>query len=97
MYTSGGVSSGLGGLLVVFVGAGSLVMSAQAPAILAAVATFSILGEEFLSQLGGYSASYPAAGLLCAIIFAMALAVRPLARRIQASEALARQRTNVWD
>ena len=92
MYTSGGVSSGLGGLLVVFIGAGALVLPARVPAILAATATFSILGEELFSQISGGSANYPAAGLLCAIIFAMGLAARPLARRIQASEALARQR-----
>ncbi|MDH3416956.1 MAG: ATP-binding protein, partial [Gammaproteobacteria bacterium] len=36
--------------------------------------------------------NYPAAGILSAIIFAMALAARPLGKHIQASEALARQR-----
>jgi len=91
-YTSGGVSSGLGGLLVVFVGAGSLVLPAQLPAIFAAIATFAILGEEVFAQISGFSTNYPAAGLLSAIIFAMTLGVRPLARRIQMSEALARQR-----
>ncbi len=92
MYTSGGVSSGLGGLLVVFVGAGSLLLPAQLPAILAAIATFAILGEEVFAQASGFGTNYPAAGLLSAIIFAMTLGVRPLARRIQMSEALARQR-----
>jgi two-component system sensor histidine kinase PilS (NtrC family) len=37
-------------------------------------------------------ANYPAAGLLSAIVISMSLAARPLARRIQESEALARQR-----
>ena len=92
MYTSDGLASGLGGLLVVFVGAGSLTLPARLPAIIAATATFAILGEEVLAGLGGFNTNYPAAGLLSAIIFAMALAVRPLARRIQMSEALARQR-----
>ena len=92
MYTSGGVSSGLGGLLVVFVGAGSLILPARLPAILAAIATFAILGEEVFAQISGFGSNYPAAGLLSAIIFAMTLGVRPLARRIQMSEALARQR-----
>jgi two-component system sensor histidine kinase PilS (NtrC family) len=36
--------------------------------------------------------NYPAAGVLSAIIFSMSLAATPLARRIQESEALARQR-----
>ncbi len=94
MHASGGITSGLGGLLVVFLGAGSLVLPLQAPVIFAALAALAILGEQFFSQLGGVSdaGNYPAAGVLGAIIFAMSIAVRPLARRIQISEALARQR-----
>lgn len=92
IHTSGGISSGLGGLLIVFVGAGSLVLPAQLPMILAAIATFAILGEEIFAQFSDFDSNYPAAGLLSAIIFAMALAARPLANRIQMSEALARQR-----
>ncbi len=92
MYTSGGVASGLGGLLAVFVGAGSLVLPVRLPAIMAAAATFAILGSELFTGVTDGISNYPAAGLLCAIIFAMALAARPLARRIQVSEALAQQR-----
>ncbi len=94
MHASGGISSGLGGLLVVFVGAGSLILPLQVPAVFAAAATLSILGEQAFSQLGGVSdaGDYTAAGILGAIIFAISLAARPLARRIQVSEALARQR-----
>jgi len=94
MHASGGIESGLGGLLIVFIGAGSLVLPLRFPTILAALATFAILGEQLYAQLSGTasSANYPAAGIICAIIFAMALATRPLGRRIQASEALARQR-----
>ncbi len=94
MHASGGITSGLGGLLVVFLGAGSLVLPVQAPVIFAALAALAVLGEQFFSQLGGVSdaGNYPAAGILGAIIFAISLAVRPLARRIQMSEALARQR-----
>ncbi len=94
MHASGGISSGLGGLLVVFVGAGSMILPLQVPAFFAALATIAILGEQFFSQLGGVSdtGNYSAAGVLGAIIFAISLAARPLARRIQFSEALARQR-----
>jgi two-component system sensor histidine kinase PilS (NtrC family) len=94
MHSSGGISSGLGGLLVVFVGAGSLVLPLQVPAFFAAIATLAVLGEQFFSQIGGVSdtSNYSAAGVLGAIIFAISLAARPLARRIQFSEALARQR-----
>ena len=93
MHASSGISSGIGGLLVIFVGAGSLVLPARFPAILAALATFAILGQQVLSQISGLAApiNYPAAGILSGIIFAIALAAQPLARRIQASEALARQ------
>lgn len=94
MHASGGITSGLGGLLVVFLGAGSLVLPLQAPAIFAALAAIAVLGEQFFSQLGGVSdaGNYPAAGVLGAIILAISMAVRPLARRIRISEALARQR-----
>ena len=93
MHSSGGISSGLGGMLVVFIGAGSLVLPNRYPAVLAAMATFSILGEQLFSQLQGLgdAVNYPAAGVLSAIIFALALAAHPLATRIQASEALARK------
>jgi len=93
VHASGGLSSGLGGLLIVFVGAGSLVLPIQYPAILAALATFAILGEQILAQFGGadFSTNYPAAGVLSGVIFLIALAAQPLSRRIQASEALARQ------
>jgi len=94
MHASGGISSGIGGLLVVFVGAGSLILPFRFPAFFAAVATIAILGEQLFSQIGGVSdtSNFTAAGVLGAIIFAISLAARPLARRIQFSEALARQR-----
>ena len=94
MHASGGIASGLGGLLIVFVGASSLVLPLRVPPFFAAVATLVILGEQFFSQLGGFSDSgnYSAAGVLGAIIFAIAFSAKPLARRIQVSEALARQR-----
>jgi two-component system sensor histidine kinase PilS (NtrC family) len=94
MHASGGIGSGLGGLLIVFVGADSLVLSRQLPAFFAALATLAILGEQFFSQIAGVSdtGNYSAAGVLGAIIFAISLAAKPLAKRIQVSEELARQR-----
>lgn len=94
MHSSGGISSGLGGLLVVFVGAGHLLLPLHVPAFFAALATLAVLGEQVFSQLGGVSdtSNYSAAGVLGAIIFAISLAARPLARRIQFTEELARQR-----
>ena len=94
MHASGGIGSGLGGLLIVFVGASSLILTGRLPTFFAALATLAILGEQFFSQIAGASASgnYPAAGVLGAIILAISLAAKPLAKRIQVSEELARQR-----
>jgi two-component system sensor histidine kinase PilS (NtrC family) len=93
VHASGGISSGLGGLLVIFIGAGSLVLRGSVATTLAAMATLAILGEQAYTQVTDLSVSpnWPAAGVLGAIIFAIALAAQPLARRISASEALARQ------
>ena len=93
MHASGGISSGLGGLLVIFLGTASVVIPMTVAATLAAFATFAILGEQFYTQLSSLSVApnYPAAGILGGVIFAMTLVTQPLARRIQASEALARQ------
>jgi two-component system sensor histidine kinase PilS (NtrC family) len=93
MHASGGLESGLGALLVIFIGAGSLVMPISVSATLAAIATFALLGEQFYTQISsaGIAPNYRAAGVLSGIIFAIALAAQPLARRISASEALARQ------
>ena len=93
MHASGGIESGLGGLLIIFIGAGALVLPITVSAALASLATLAILGEQAFTQLSSLNIepNYPAAGILGAVIFAIALATQPLARRIQASEALARQ------
>jgi len=93
MHASGGIASGLGGLLIIFIGAASLVIPTIVSATLAAFATFAILGEQLYTQLTSLSITpnYPAAGILSGVIFAIALAAQPLARRIRATEALARQ------
>ena len=93
MHASGGIESGLGGLLVVFIGAGSLVLPLRTSAVLATVATFFVLGEQVYAQLINSSSAtnYPAAGILAGIVLAVSLAVQPLARRIAASEELARR------
>lgn len=93
MHASSGISSGIGGLLIIFVGASTLILPTRYTAFLAAFATFAILGQQLLAQIFSSNAAtnYPAAGILSGIIFAIALAAQPLARRIQASEALARQ------
>ncbi|HUO82878.1 MAG TPA: ATP-binding protein [Gammaproteobacteria bacterium] len=94
VHASGGIGSGLGSLLVVPIGAGSLVLPRRIAFLFAALATIAILLEHSLAQFthDARAASYTPAGLLGAILFIIASAASPLARRIQVSEALARQR-----
>lgn len=94
MHAGGGIRSGLGGLLVIFVGAASLRLGGQQALLAAAVAALAVLGEQGMSYLKGYTGApeFVPAGLLGAIIFIVAAAAYPLARRLEESEALARQR-----
>jgi len=94
MHASGGIQSGIGGLLVVFVGAASLTLRGRQAFFAAAVAALAVLAEQAFSVLGQTSPSgeFLAAGVLGAIIFMIASAAYPLARRLEESEALARQR-----
>ena len=94
MYASSGVRSGLGGLLVVFVGAASLSLKGRQAFFGSAIAALAILAEQSLRVLehGAPSSDFIAAGVLGAIIFMIASAAWPLARRLEESEALARQR-----
>ena len=94
MHASGGISSGIGGLLVVFVGAASLTLRGRQAFFAAAVAALAVLFEQSVSVLdqAAPSGEFVAAGVLGAIIFMIASAAYPLARRLEESEALARQR-----
>ncbi|MFQ5635909.1 MAG: nitrogen regulation protein NR(II) [Gammaproteobacteria bacterium] len=94
LHASGGISSGIGSLLVVFVGAASLTLRSQQAYFAAAISALAILGEQLASYLSGLSAAHDfiPAGVLGAIIFTIASAASPLARRLQESEALAHQR-----
>lgn len=94
MHASGGISSGIGGLLVVFIGAASLTLRSRHAYLGAAVAVLAILGEQAASFMLGLEPAnaFIPAGVLGAIIFTIASAANPLARRLQESEALALQR-----
>jgi len=94
MHASGGISSGIGGLLVVFVGAASLTLQGRLAYLAAAISALAILGEQLASYMLGLSTAseFVPAGMLGAVIFVIASAAYPLARRLQESEALAHQR-----
>jgi two-component system sensor histidine kinase PilS (NtrC family) len=94
MHASGGIQSGIGGLLVVFVGAASLTLRGRQAFFGAAVAALALLSEQAVSVLGqtAPTGDFVATGVLGAIIFMITSAAYPLARRLEESEALARQR-----
>jgi two-component system, NtrC family, sensor histidine kinase PilS len=94
LHSSGGISSGLGGLLVVSVGALALLVPSDRAFLLAALGTLALLVEQTLSQLRGLTtnAEFAQAGILGAVIFVMAAVVQFLRFRIVETEALAEQR-----
>jgi len=93
-HASGGVGSGLGLLLLLPVAGAALVVRTRIALLFAAVAAISVLVEQGLSNLEGTTevTAFTAAGLLGAMLFIVALAVYPYARRLAESEALAEQR-----
>ena len=94
MHAAGGVTSGLGMLLVVGVAGTCLLASGRAGVFFAALATFAFLGETIFGflYLGYGSANYTQAGLLGAACFGTAILATTLAERARQGEALAAQR-----
>lgn len=94
LHASGGISSGLGGLLVVSVGSLALLVPTDRALMLAALSTIALLAEQSLAQLQGLtsSAQFAPAGILGAVIFVIVSVVQTLRRRIVETEALAEQR-----
>ena len=94
LLASGGVESGLGLLMIVPVGAISLLVDNRNAILIASLAALAVLGQQValvLTSLAG-SSSFTQTGLLGGVIFIVALAAAPLAGRIRESEALVRQR-----
>lgn len=94
MHASGGLSSGLGILLVVNVGAATLLLTNLVGFFFAAVGSLLILAEQFYTYLSGDipASSYPQVGALGAAFFGTAALVATLKHRVQESELLAEQR-----
>lgn len=92
MHYSGGIESGLGVLLVVPIGANSIILRQRTSLGLAAFATIILLVEQIVSFGAHRQSSYPIAGLLGFTYFATALMVHWLATRIRESEELAQRR-----
>ena len=88
MYLSGGVSSGLGVVILVAVAAGAVLVTGRASAFLAAIATIAVLYEEFYVSLvpPDYRSDYFQAGVLGAIYFATSIAIQTLSARLRRTE-----------
>jgi two-component system sensor histidine kinase PilS (NtrC family) len=94
VHASGGLDSGLGNLLIVSVGAIALIWSRRRAVFFGSLAAIGVLFEQYLNVLQGTAsvADSTPAGLLGGILLFVSYAAYPLTRRMQESEALARQR-----
>jgi two-component system sensor histidine kinase PilS (NtrC family) len=95
LYSSGGVASGVGMLLIVTIAFASMLSTGREPLLFAALASLAVLGEETLTYITQPAAhtSYPQAGLLGFALFTTAIIAHVLARRTRESEELAAQRS----
>jgi len=93
LYASGGVSSGLGILLVLPVGATAVLADHRDAFLFAAIAAIAVLVQQILVNLDDIAPStdYTTAGVLGAVLFLIALSVWPIANRLRESEALVRR------
>ena len=94
MYASGGVTSGLGSLMVISIVCSSILLSGRAAFLPAALASIAILFEHGLMQMVNDRAdnAFLQSGILGITYFATSLLAIILSRRIQESEALAQSR-----
>ncbi len=88
MHFSGGVTSGLGTLIIVAMAAGSILVPGRILMLLPAIATLAVLYEEIYLSLipGAPTPDFLQAGLLGALYFATAMFIQRLSRKLQRSE-----------
>jgi len=87
IHTSGGVSSGLGMLLILPLALAGVMLPARIATLFAALAALALLGEELHAHLADlFAPNYFQAGLSGAIYFATALLAAFLAQRLRESE-----------
>lgn len=93
MYSSNGLSSGFGMLLVIAVAGGSILRAGKIAILFAAIASIAVLAHELYVQffLLVYSVNYIHAGILGATFFITAIIGNLLSARVRESEALAEQ------
>ena len=93
-YSSGGMNSGLGALLVLPIGAASFVVRQRLALMFAAVAALALLLQQAFTTLAARSdaGDFASAGIVGALMFIVTLGVGPLARSLRESEERVRQR-----
>lgn len=94
LYASGGLQSGLGGLLLVSLAGAGLISRGRMTLFFASMATMSLLLQETYALLtvDSYTAQYSQAGLLGMAYFAVAWLAQQLAKHTLTSEQLAQER-----
>lgn len=91
MYSSNGLGSGFGMLIIIAVAGGSILREGKIAILFAAIASFCVLGHEIYIQFIQYSDSvnYTHAGILGATFFVTAIIGNLLSARVRETEALA--------
>jgi two-component system sensor histidine kinase PilS (NtrC family) len=94
LHACGGISSGLGLLLLLPVGGLAFLLPPRSALFLAAVAVLAVLADTIWQQLNAHAdiASYATAGLLGIVLFVIAIASSVVAGRMRESEDLVRQK-----
>ncbi|HEU4618250.1 MAG TPA: HAMP domain-containing sensor histidine kinase [Gammaproteobacteria bacterium] len=94
VHAGGGVSGGLGGLIVVSVGALALLSPTRRAFAFAAVAALALLFEQTVAQLSGHASveQYLGTGVLGAVVFLIVSVAQLVRGRLVETEALAEQR-----
>jgi two-component system sensor histidine kinase PilS (NtrC family) len=94
LHACGGVTSGLGLLLLLPVGGLAFLLPPRSALFLAAVAAIAVLADTIWQQLTGHTdiTAYATAGLLGAVLFIIAAAASFVASRMRESEALVLQK-----
>jgi len=93
MYSSNGLSSGFGMLIIIAVAGGSILREGTIAILFAAIASFSVLGHELYIQFfrDFDTVNYTHAGILGTTFFIAAIIGNLLSARVRSSEALAEQ------
>jgi two-component system, NtrC family, sensor histidine kinase PilS len=93
MYSSNGLSSGFGMLIIIAVAGGSILREGRISILFAAIATFAVLSHELYIQFFRYvdTVNYTHAGILGATFFIAAIIGNLLSAKVRATERLAEQ------